>query len=360
MKKKDRLYDKQYHKKAYFSRFRINSIVMLAFIIVLLLTSGILFLNVSINPERYNLSILWPALIICYCLISISILLLYIFNIYLPSRRLYNAIRSVLDGDFDFILSEKGITEFSGLSEELNSFIASIRQIINNEYYTKILKKRAELNALQNQINPHFLYNTIDSIRGQALCEGSTNIANMAKALSSIFRYVVDNPNSTVTVQDELKHVKNYFTIQQYRFNNRFSLDISIEEGGIDIYSCKLPRLTIQPLVENAIIHGFSTISDRGSIKIRICATQSRLIITVEDDGIGIPPEKLSKINASLSMGVNRILDSDKEESNNSNIALVNVNERIRISYGDKYGVRIYSTYGIGTQSVLTLPIILE
>lgn len=294
------------------------------------------------------------------CALYALFFFLYIKCIYLPVHHLNRAIRQIMDGNFDSLLPESGITELSAGNQEFNEFITSIRQIINNEYHVNLLKKHAELNALQSQINPHFLYNTIDSIRGQALQDGSYAIADTAKALASIFRYCINTQENLVTLREELQHISNYFSIQQYRFHNRFTMTIDIEEHVPDLRLCRLPRLTLQPLVENAIGHGLECKPGPGSIQIKVRASQSRLIITVEDDGLGIESSYLAHINEVLLESGRTLLKSSSPKQGGNRFALLNVNERIRILWGENYGVRIYSTYGVGTQCEVVLPLLTE
>ncbi len=296
-------------------------------------------------------------LTIALILITLVILLLFVFSIYSPVTKIDKAIHSMVSGDFDFNIGISQNKRFYPLASDLNNIALTIRNLINNEYYTKILKKRAELNALQTQINPHFLYNTIDSIRGQALCEGAVKSANMAKILSSVFRYSISNADNFVTLKEELKNVENYMMIQEFRFGNRFKLVIDIIDNDPKIMDFKLLKLLIQPLVENAVIHGLESKPGEGTININICTTDKRMVINIEDNGVGIKCDQLERINCSLSSKIKYTFDNDEQRDKGS-IALVNVNERIRISFGEKYGVRLYSTYGVGTNVELILPII--
>lgn len=341
-------------------KLHINSVLLL--MLLLILVSGFAGLTVcaALRHKSADGSIsLFPILLLLGAF-SLAAIVLYFVMVYLPIRRLAKALQQMVEGDFDTFLPEAGTSDLSGVSHEFNAFLISVRQIIQNEYNIKLLKKHAELNALQSQINPHFLYNTIDSIRGQAILDGSYEIANIAKALASIFRYCIDTPSNMVTVREELQHVSNYFSIQQYRFQNRFSLDIDIEPCEPDIRGYYLPRLTLQPLVENSIGHGLEGKSGPGTVKIKLRSTQSRLIILIDDDGIGIPAPQLAQINKALLQGERKLPDPAPKQHSGNRFALLNVNERIRITFGEMYGVRLYSTYGVGTQCEVILPIITE
>jgi len=300
-------------------------------------------------------------MLILFVIMGIILVLAYYSNIYRPTKNLWVAMSNLSEGNFDFKLNtEYCYTELAGFSAEVNQMMLKLKHMISQEYYSQLLKKRAELNALQSEINPHFLYNTIDCIRGQALSEKSYDIANIAKTLSAVFRYSVNERNDFVSVEKELMHVKNYMAIQNYRFKDRFELVIEIEkENNTKIMSFSVPKMIIQPLVENAIIHGLEQLSTQGRITVRMVMTQTQLTITVEDNGIGIKQEKLKELNDRFSQKI----DPMKELLNtsaNSSIALINIHQRIRIIYGDDYGVKLYSTYGVGTQCVLQLGVTTE
>ena len=219
------------------------------------------------------------------------------------------------------------------------------------QYTSDILYKQAELDALQSQINPHFLYNTLDSIRGQALAEGAEDIADMAEALSTFFRYSISNRNNVVTLDEELENAQNYFMIQQFRFNNRFSLQIPPFPRELGV-SCTLPKLTLQPILENAILHGMEGKIGPGTITIRVVSTDNRTIITISDDGTGMSEETLLRLQTRLSGSAPAPLTRTK----GGGIALPNADRRIKLLFGEEYGIRVMSTLGLGTDVEITLP----
>lgn len=297
--------------------------------------------------------------------VVLIILLLLLFwrfrsSIYIPIKRIEHAMDVVVDGDdVDFEVKIDENSELYSIAQYFNRMISRLKEYANREYTAKMLSKQAELSALQSQINPHFLYNTLDSIRGLALLEGQDNIARMTKALSSLFKYSISKTENLSTLGEEVKNVENYLTIQQYRFSGKFIVikDIDLKENP-HILSYRLPKLTIQPIVENAIYHGLETKIGKGSIKISAYTTEKRLVITIEDDGIGISQDKLEQINERL---------HDKEcgtweepKSKSSGVAIVNVNERIQLYFGDMYGVSVYSTPSVGTTVEIVVPLIQE
>lgn len=337
-----------------------GSRLVLALLLLLALGSGALLTALALwEPVTGTGSFLRAAGAVL-CAVYIAACFLYLFAVHLPLCRLSRAMAQVVDGTYDDLLREADGRELPGMPRQFNAFLTAIRQILHREYSNQLLKKKAELNALQSQINPHFLYNTIDSIRGQALLEGSPAIAGTAKALASIFRYCIDNPNNMVTLREELRHVSNYFAIQQYRFHDRFALQIDLEEGGGDLLACYVPKLSIQPLVENAIGHGLEAKMGKGTVRIQVQAFQSRLVIVVEDDGVGIREQTLAQIQEALRLGDRSRMGAVTGKAGGNRFALLNVHERIRIAFGDGYGLRLYSTYGVGTQCQVSLPILWE
>ena len=238
---------------------------------------------------------------------------------------------------------------FSPESLQVN---ALFQYLLKKQDIIQLSQKQAEYLALQNQINPHFLYNTLEAIRGDALDAGARGIANTTEALATFFRYTITEMSDLVSVEEELISVDNYFTIQQYRFGEKLKLRIIAEDN--DIYHCQIPKLTLQPIIENAIFHGLETKPGGGVITILMQLTEKRVIIHVKDNGVGMSPKDILRINEKLE----KIKVSYIQEDNSSHtgIALRNVAQRIKLLFGEEYGLQLYSTLGIGTEVVITLP----
>lgn len=212
----------------------------------------------------------------------------------------------------------------------------------------KLKHKQAEYLALQNQINPHFLYNTLEAIRSDALCEGAQDIADTTKALSTFFRYTITEVGYEVTLEDEINNVDNYFKIQKYRFGDRLEMKVSLPIETSRILMAKIPKLTLQPLVENAISHGLTQKIGKGTVAIKVEEDGENLYIWIKDDGVGIEPEEVYKINQGF-----QVMKSEEKGS----IAMNNVNSRIQLLFGSNYGLRIYSIPDLGTSVQVTLPL---
>ena len=214
----------------------------------------------------------------------------------------------------------------------------------------ELSKRQAQYQALQNQINPHFLYNTLESIRSEALLAGLTSVASMCEKLASFFRYTISNMENLVTVEEEIDNIITYFYIQQYRFGERLQLEIQCpEEDREAAMKCLIPKLTFQPVVENAIIHGIEQKIGQGRVLIYMMLTEKRLIIRISDDGIGMDQETLNRINSQMT-------ERSVRGKSQGGIAIGNVHNRIKLLFGEAYGLTVFSTRGIGTDVEITLP----
>jgi len=285
-------------------------------------------------------------------LMLLNVLIVFLFNnkVYRPITNIENALHAIVTGETELKLENvKEGNELYPLYNDLNALTDRLKRLIDSEYTASLMKKQAEIDALQSQINPHFLYNTLESIRGQAIEEGVTGIEKMVKALADIFRYSITNKNAMVTLEEELKNIDNYLNIQQFRFNNKFIVIKNIEE---DTKKCLIPKLIIQPLIENAIIHGLETKEEKGTIKITARSTADSVIINVEDDGEGIDKEKLDVISECLAYGVNLKETKDIKVG----LGLININERIKLIFDGTYGLNLYSIKNIGTNAELRIP----
>lgn len=244
-------------------------------------------------------------------------------------------------------------------SPELEAVFKKFEEMIDTSEMISASKKQAEYLALQNQINPHFLYNTLEGIRGETLNAGLDHVAKMTEALATFFRYTISNLDTLVTLEDELRNIENYYIIQQYRFGERLNLEIDYpEDNEEELLKCRMPKLTLQPIVENSIYHGIERKIGKGTLRVKIESTAKRLIITISDDGLGMTSERLLEINQKLH---NLSMDYVKQDTETKGgIAVVNVNSRIKLLFGEEYGICIYSVLNLGTDVEITLPLIQE
>jgi len=242
-------------------------------------------------------------------------------------------------------------------SAGMKDTFARLNELLSTRDLLQASKRQEQYLALQNQINPHFLYNTLEGIRSEALTAGLPAVAEMTEALSTFFRYTISNMDNLVTVEDELGNIETYFLIQQYRFGKRLQLRIDMdEEDRQKILAYRLPKLILQPVVENSILHGLECKIGEGTLLVRLETTPSRLLITVSDDGVGMHPSRLEELNRNLAI---RSLTHVRGTRHRGGIAIVNVNNRIKLLFGEQYGVTITSTPGVGTDVDIVLPRIL-
>ena len=238
--------------------------------------------------------------------------------------------------------------------------IMRLNEMIDKNNLINVSKKQAEYLALQNQINPHFLYNTLEGIRSEALLAGLDSVAEMTEALGTFFRYTISQVEHLVTLEDELANIENYYYIQQFRFGDRLALSIEYEHdeerNQLKLLQYRLPKLTLQPIIENSIYHGLERKIGRGNLVIRIGASDERLRIRVSDDGMGMDEETLKRLNEKLQR---LTLDHVSEDTGKrGGIALVNVNNRIKLLFGEEFGITFYSRKGAGTDALLVLPLV--
>nr|WP_238358032.1 sensor histidine kinase [Cohnella zeiphila] len=232
--------------------------------------------------------------------------------------------------------------------DEIERLTQSLLETNAALYGTEIEKRKSELAFLRSQINPHFLYNTLESITGMAVVKGQAEIKTMTRSLSTIFRYSIKGADR-VPLREEIRIVESYVSIQRIRFEDRFEVRYEVSEEAA---SFPVPRMILQPLVENAVYHGFEPTIRPGALTIGADVDEAgTLIVRVEDDGVGMPPDRLEAIRARLAEPLADLLDTGEKKS----IGLVNVGNRIRMMYGDASGLRIESVPGEGTRVVLTI-----
>lgn len=270
-----------------------------------------------------------------------------------PYRKREQALERMLRG-YAGGEEEMGPVTLLGPGDE--RLLGELRQMLSPSQMFKLNKRQAQYLALQNQINPHFLYNTLESIRSEAMMAGLSSVADMTEALANFFRYTISKVENLVSVEDELQNCETYFHIQQYRFGDRLEMTVRcVPEDREELYRCRLPKLTLQPILENSIIHGTELKVGKGHLTIYLQRTGERLLIQVSDDGVGMDEETLARLNGKLGKGG---LVGASAGSQRGGVALVNVDNRIRLLFGEEYGLHVYSMPELGTTVEITLPII--
>jgi Predicted signal transduction protein with a C-terminal ATPase domain len=273
-------------------------------------------------------------------------------NITRPLKKLSRLMKNAEMGHFQVDHSLQSRDEVGSLARSFNSMITTTRELIQTNYRIEIRQKEAELYALQSQINPHFIYNTLETI-GMAVEERETEtVVDMVTLLGRMLRFSVGNKAKSVPLTDEVQHIRDYLTIQKYRFENRLTFDIQL---GADIERENLysPKFILQPIVENAIKHGLET---RKALDIQIGigkemsfrSGKQDVVYRIRDNGPGIPAERMAELEEALR--------SDTHIDKDSGFGLSNVNARIVLMHGPEYGIQLHSIYGKGTEVIVRIP----
>lgn len=241
--------------------------------------------------------------------------------------------------------------EMGLLIRSYNEMAHRINENIIRSYAAELEQKRTELQMLQFQINPHFLYNALNTISSIAVLENVEHIPQIANSLSEMFRYNIKGSN-IVSVRDEICQTRNYLNVQMVRFPERFDIRMDVPE---EVLECRMVKFILQPVVENSIQHGFSEKRKRDCMKITGRKEENKICLCVEDDGVGMKPEKVRELNERFheSGTVYRLTENAKS------IGLSNVNARIRYFYGEEYGIQVESSYGEFTRIILKFPAVL-
>lgn len=244
------------------------------------------------------------------------------------------------------------------LSKEHSNMMKQMNNLLEQKALVELNKSQAEYMALQNQINPHFLYNTLEGIRSEALIGGLPLVGEMTEVLAKFFRYTISNLGMTVTVEDELLNVKHYCKIQHFRLGEKVAYQMIFEEGQEAIIKkMRMPKLILQPIVENAIRHGIEPLICNGMITIRFHLFSKRLVIIISDNGIGMEKSRLDKLNERMKKIQ---LETEDARQEKGGIALGNVDSRIKLLFGPDYGLHFYSKEGYGLDVEITLPVVKE
>lgn len=279
-------------------------------------------------------------LIVCI-LIAVTLSIIISRGITLPVKKVVKMMEQVEKGNLNARTEISGNDEMGMLSRSFNKMVLRIKELINTLKEEERKLRISELKALQAQINPHFLYNSLDSIYWMTKTKEYNNIAKMTMALARLFRLSLNKGKEKTSIYNEIEHVKNYLTIQKIRYKEKFDYKIDIDE---DLYQYEIIKLVFQPLVENSLIHGLEYKEGAGHIYIRGRKDNNKIIFEVIDDGIGIDVEKAEES-----------LHRNKETTG---YALRNVNERIKLVYGSEYGLEFYRLEPQGTKVEVYIPVI--
>lgn len=260
-----------------------------------------------------------------------------------PIKELNSKFKMMEKGDLSVSINFKSRDEMGELGNSFNKMVIKLKSLINSIVEEQKRKSDMEFQILQAQINPHFLYNTLDSIKWLAIIQNVNNIANMSTALINLLKYNISKGSVIVSLSQELESINNYIVIQKYRYGDIFDVVFDIADETTD---CQVLRFIIQPIVENSIIHGFENTESKGMLQIISKIEEDNLIIQVIDNGTGISSEDLDKL-----------IQSEDYKKKFSGIGIQNVQERIKVYFGEKYGMTFESVLGHGTKVSVYLPI---
>ncbi|MCY1713615.1 cache domain-containing sensor histidine kinase [Caproiciproducens galactitolivorans] len=279
-----------------------------------------------------------------------SIFLMVFLNMFLSSRianpikELEHSVRDLDKGNLNSVdISVSGSYEVQHLGKTIRSMVDQLHKLMDDIVAEQESKRKSELDALQSQINPHFLYNTLDSIIWMVENERYDGAVTMVTALARLFRISLSKGKNIISVADELEHVRNYLTIQKMRYKNKFVYEIDAEPETLHYATIKL---IVQPLVENAIYHGMEFMGGDGEIRIHAYQKENSLYIDIIDNGLGMPQEQ-----------ADALLTETRVRGKGSGIGLKNVQERIQLYFGSDYGLAIYSEPDEGTTARIHLPL---
>ena len=303
------------------------------------------------KDDAYNIDILYIIFFLSnmiFCLILFTVIYLFFLNrVFNPIESLIENMSSKVETSLNYDFNYNKNDEIGILVNSYNDMKNRINNLITINYKNKIEQKELELKQLQNQINPHFIYNTLESIHMMAEINDDSETSTMAEYFGTIIRYSMNRRINTVRLKEELEIIDNYIYLQKMRFDTLFIIENLVSD---DVLECKIIKMIIQPLIENSIYHGLSECDGNGKIIIQGLKADKNLIITVSDNGTGIDEEQLVLLNDYI---------NDRNECFNG-IALRNINKRLKLNYGEEYGLEVTSILGKGTSMILTLPYILS
>lgn len=329
--------------------FRINShMYLIAFTPIdrtdWFVVSTIPFSYLNSESTRTGINIFFLALACSLLAIILSYFLSK--SISLPLKKLVLSMNEAKRGNLSVSIEDESKDEIGEVARNFNAMVNEIKNLMKNVKNKEKQKRDAELKALQAQINPHFLSNTLNTVKWLATIQKADNIENLITSLIQLLHANMGKGEVLVSLREELEYIKNYINIQEYRYFNKFLVNYDIEDKILDY---KMPRFTLQPVVENAIIHGIEPMEGQGVIIIKGFEYDDSVKVTITDNGLGIPEDKLVNI-----------LNSD--ENNNkyrfSGIGISNVNERIKMYFGERYGLNIHSVQNLYTTVEISIPIV--
>lgn len=310
-----------------------------------------LFANSELMEKKGEIQLLVIPLLLLVILAILFFSYLFTYRFSARVGALVQKIKVAETGDLTITQPIAGSDEIAYLDKQFSHMLKKLDKLIRKNYIQQLENKETQLRNLQLQINPHFLYNTLETISSIAAVNQAFVVCDMCEKLGEIFRYSLGkNYGEFVTISQELHHTQNYIFIQKIRYNERFEVFYNVE-ADVDRYM--ILRFILQPIVENAIVHGLGNLTSKGTLEISIRREKDALLIVIEDDGVGMDAERVRDLNA--------FINEPKEvQDNKKSIGIRNVNQRIQLSCGSQYGISIESNPYQGSRFYIRLPFILR
>jgi two-component system sensor histidine kinase YesM len=303
------------------------------------------WISVIVIPPDRLLDKILPSLrmytvYVAIILILISIIISYFITVRItrPIQKLTKATKKIGEGIFDIKIQEEGSSEFKELIHKFNGMNDKIQKLIEENYESKIKEKEAEITALNLQLDPHFMYNTLNLINLISTENGQDEISEMIMSLSTMLKYTVKNQKDIVPFKEDFEYLKGYIYLMTKRFEGKFTVEYDVEEK-LNNYSA--PKFLMQPFVENSLVHGFNSIKKGGILRIHCWIEEMNRYFCIEDNGNGMSEEKILELSC----------------PETGSVGMNNVDKRIKIIYGDTYGIKIESELGSFTRVIIKLPL---
>ncbi|ADQ44986.1 integral membrane sensor signal transduction histidine kinase [Caldicellulosiruptor kronotskyensis 2002] len=305
----------------------------------------ILFDELTKKINEITLQMLGQALVL---IIISSILIFILITLILKKlRQVILSMRAVENGNFDISIDIKGDDEIDELAQHFLNMVEKLKILIGEMVRREVAQKDAQIKALQSQINAHFIYNVLENIKMMAEYSENYDVSDAITKLGKMMRYNMSWKRKFVTLKEEIENIQNYISLMNIRYDNEIKLLVNVDN---EILNIEVPKLILQPIVENAINYGIEPKGEGGSIFIDGSIIGNYIVISIIDDGLGIEEEKLVAIQTALEN------DTETECYHGQGIALKNVNERIKLAYGKEFGIKIDSKFGEFTKVTITLP----
>lgn len=307
------------------------------------------------HGEILRILLICGLIILAALVLPLALILFFVGYFSDRVRVLRREMKKVSNEEYDILPEFQGEDELSEVFSDLQTMVKNIKEKDARVYRSQLQEQqlqneqqKMEMKMLASQINPHFLYNTLESLRMQALTDGNRDVANSIKLLGKAMRYVLENTGTSfITLKKEIDYIETYLRIQKFRFGDRVNFTLEVAENIATEKVLILPFL-LQPVIENAIVHGLEEMTENGRIRVELTRTGEQLQVTVADNGIGMDREELMQLQENMNRNTLHA---------GSSIGLGNINRRIRLCYGWEYRISIESRKGEGTRVILRVPI---